>query len=238
MSQKTKLVGLGAFFLFIITFVIEFISALSGIDAISDAGNYKSDLIILLILAILASLVLIANSVFGISKIIKQSDRDAAFRRASDGIGGFGAYLAFSEIYTIILMNKIARDYGGTYKTPASLIIMIVLTIIAVILAVIGSIKKIQLTAAIRSILLAVAALILFVVSIITITQGDQKALTIVEYVFLMLSLLVFIVFAYFCYDEQKGNAKPSQNESEENNDFEENNYQSEDWFKDNNSNQ
>ena len=238
MTQKTKLVGLGAFFLFIICFIIELVSSFINIDAVKDAGAYQTDFVILFVFGIIVSLALIANSVFGVVKLLKQDDRDAAFRRASDGIGGFGVYLAFTEIYTIILMNRIANDYGVTYNVPAAAIIIMILTIIAAGLAAVGSIKKIKLSPAIRCLLLAIAALILFVVAIIAITQDNQKALVVVEYVFLMLSLVAFIVFAYFCYDEQKDNVKPSQNKSEEDYNFEENDSQSEDWFKDDNSNQ
>lgn len=230
MSQKTKYVGLGAFGLFIICFVIELVSVLSGIGNVGDSGKYTADFVILLVVQIIASLAFIANSVVGMMKIVKQGDLDATFRRASDGVGGFGAYLAFIAIYTLILMSRIYGEYGMTYKVPAVAIIMLVLAIIAAGLAIVGSIKQIPLTSPIRCLLLAVASLLLFVVSIITITQGNQRALTIVEYVFLMIALVAFIVFAYFCYDDQKGNPRVSHNKSEEDFMMEENDYQAEDW--------
>ena len=213
LSSKTKIFGLTTFFLFIFCFVLNLVSVLCNIDSINNAGSLKGTMILLLIFEILISIVLIVNSSVGINKLVKHEDRDASFRRVSDGVGGFGVYVAFSEFYALYLVSELYKQYGLTYKVPAIFIVIIVLTIITIILAALGSIKSLKLSPAARSLLLAISSLLMVVVLIIIISQGQQKALTIIEYVFLMLTLFSSIVFAYFCYEDQKAELNNAQSQ-------------------------
>ena len=215
LSNKTKIVGLATFFLFIFCFVLDFVAALSSIDSISNAGSLQGELVFLLIFEVLISIVLIVNSSMGIHKLVKLEDRDAAFRRASDGVGAFGVYVAFAEFYAIHLASRIYKQYGAAYKVPAIFIVIIVLTIIAVIFAAIASIKSLKLSPAARSLLLAISSLMMVVVLIIIISQGQQKTLTVIEYVFLILALFASISFAYCCYDDQKNKLNAPQDVAE-----------------------
>lgn len=226
MSNKTKIAGLCTFFIFIVAFIIDFVSVFSGFDALDSAGSLKGTLIAIIIFEIFASIALIINSSFGIYKLVKTEDSDVAFRRASDGVGGLGVYVAFGEFLGIYLANKIAEQYHTTYKVPAILILIIVLTIISIIVGAMGSIKRLKVSPAVRSLLLVISSVLMIVVSIILISQGEQKALTIVEYVFILLALFASIAFAYFYYEDQKVKLSTPQNVAKTEMPSEEDNYE------------
>jgi Ca2+/Na+ antiporter len=214
LTNKTKYLGFATFFLFVLCFVIDLIAIVSSFSAIDAASeSEKGRIIMLLVVEIAFDALLIGSAIAGIYKMVKSNEVEAPFRRAADCVGCFGVYIAFAEFYAIYLIDQLAKEYNTTYKIPAVVIVLIVMTILVVILSSIASIKKIQASFAIKVMLLIGASLLALVVIIILLSQGQMKPLLIVEYIFLIITLLLNVGFAFFCLEDSKASAAPVQKE-------------------------
>lgn len=215
-TNKTKIVGLIAFFLFILCFFLDFVAVLISFGSIESAGSLKGTMVMLYIFEILFEFLIIGCAVFGVYKLAIKADRDSAFRRGIDCVGSFAVFIAFAEFYAIHIVNEIARHNNTTYPISGTVVAIIVFTVIAAVLALVASLKKVKMPMAARTFLTIGSALLMIVVLIILLAQGSLMTLTVVEYIILIIGLVTFMAFIYFCMEDQRAEELAATNKPEE----------------------